>query len=457
MTGIDPGRVVQLMAREAAAFEAARPRSRALSEEARRSLVGGVPMQWMSEWPGAFPVFVDEATGVRVTDVDGHEYIDFCLGDSGAMFGHSPAPVAAAVAGQAGRGLTCMLPTEDSIRAAELLRVRFGLPLWQVAMTATDANRFALRFAREITGRPKILVFEGCYHGTVDETIATVRAGTVTSRDGNVGPPVDPGTTTKVIEFNDVPALERVLARGDIACVLTEPALTNRSGIVLPDAGYHDALRDLTRRNGSLLVIDETHTISAGAGGCTRAWGLEPDILTIGKPIAGGIPVAVYGMTAEVGEAVRRRTTTAGVPVAGIGGTLSANALSVRALRVMLEEVMTDDAHSRTIGLAERLAEGIGRVIRERALPWYVTRLGARTEYRFQPHPPRNGTEALDGVDPALDRLIHLYFLNRGILVTPFHNMLLIAPDMREADVDRHNDVLEACVAELKGRGDRLG
>lgn len=452
MTGVSPDRLNALLESETARFVDTHPRSRELYERARQSLVGGVPMQWMVEWAGAFPVFAKEARGVRITDVDGNEYLDFCLGDTGSMFGHSPEPVAAALVEQARRGFTYMLPTEDSIRVAEILAERFGLPLWQVAMTATDANRFVLRLARELTGRPKILVFEGCYHGTVDETIATVRNGVVMSRDGNIGPQVDPGETTRVVEFNDLKALERALAEGDVACVLAEPAMTNHSGIVLPDPGYHQGLREITRRHGVLLIIDETHTISSGPGGYTAAHGLEPDMLTMGKPLAGGVPVAVYGMSREVGEKVRERTALPHCAVAGIGGTLTANALALHAMRVNLEEVMTAENYARMIPLAERMADGVRGAVADQGLPWYVTQIGARIEYRFQPTPPRNGTEALDGVDHKLDRLIHLYFLNRGILVTPFHNMLLISPETTVADVDRHTAIFTECAGDLTGR-----
>ncbi|MCH6582911.1 MAG: aspartate aminotransferase family protein [Proteobacteria bacterium] len=447
--------IEELFEREQAAFVTARPKSRELSERAQASLIGGVPMQWMIEWPGQFPIFLERAEGARVTDVDGHQYVDLCLGDTGAMFGHAPPVVTDEIAAQAGRGITSMLPTEDSLWVAEELARRFGLPYWQMALSATDANRFALRLARAITGRNRILVFNGCYHGTVDETIVILRDGMSSSREGNVGPAFDPTTTTDVVEFNDVEALDKVLSSREVACVLTEPALTNHYGIVLPEANYHDALRDITRRYGTLLIIDETHTISTGPGGYTRAYRLEPDMLVLGKPIASGVPAAVYGMSHQVAEKVRSRTVSPDIPVAGIGGTLSANALSTHAMRATLEHLMTEPNYVHMIALAQRLAAGVEETIRDYRLPWYVTRLGARVEYRFQPTPPRNASEAELGADPGLKHLIHLFCLNRGLLLTPFHNMALISPATSEGDVDLHTRVVRECVEAIMERDHR--
>lgn len=348
---IDRARLGESMERELARFERDHPRSRALFESGKQNLLAGVPMPWMTEWSGPFPVFVAEADGARFRDVDGRGYVDLCLGDTGGMTGHAPKAAVEAIAQQAGRGITLMLPTEDSIWVGAEMERRFGLPFWQFCLTATDANRFAIRLARAITDRPRILVFNFCYHGSVDETIATLDAGTTRSRPGNIGPPVDPSETTRVVEFNDVEALEEALAHGDVACVLAEPALTN-IGIVLPDPGYHDALRSLTRRHGTLLVIDETHCICAGPGGATGAWGLEPDLLTIGKPLASGVPAACYGMSAEVAErAQAHMDTLPTTDVGGIGGTLSGNALSLAAMRATLEQVLTDDAFDGMIAL----------------------------------------------------------------------------------------------------------
>jgi glutamate-1-semialdehyde 2,1-aminomutase len=442
---LDRGRLGALLADEERRFHEAHPRSLALYDRARRSLLGGVPMHWMVRWAGGFPLFVTAGDGAYLTDVDGHRYLDLCLGDTGAMTGHAPAATVEAVRRQAGLGFTFMLPTEDAVWVGEELARRFGLPYWQFALTATDANRFAIRLAREITGRPKILVFNWCYHGTVDETFATLRDGLVVPRDGSFGPPVDPALTTRVVEFNDVPALEAALAHGDVACVLAEPALTN-VGIVHPEPGFHAALRDLTRRAGALLIIDETHTICAGPGGYTRAHGLEPDILTVGKPVAGGVPGAVYGLSEAVADRVRARSRLETADTGGIGGTLAANALASAAMRATLEHVLTEAAYRRTIPLAERFARGIEGAIAKTCLPWIVKRLGCRVEYWFRPTPPRNGAEAAAAVDPELERYMHLAALNRGILLTPFHNMALLAPSLTENDVDRHTEVFRESV-----------
>ncbi len=451
MSAIDRDRLAALHASEEQRFAHAHPRSHELADRASGSLLGGVPMNWMACWPGRFPLFAAEAHGARVVDVDGHEYIDFCLGDTGAMTGHSPAATAAVIADQARRGISLMLPTEDSPIVGEELARRFGLPLWQIASSATDANRFALRLARQATDRQKILVFDWCYHGTVDETLVTLdERGHVQPREGRMGPPVDPALTTKVVPFNDVEALEAALAPQDVACVLAEPAMTN-IGIIHPEPGYHDALRAVTRRTGTLLIIDETHTICAGPGGYTREHGLDPDLLTIGKPIAAGLPTAAYGMTAPVADRVRPAATGSEGDVSGIGGTLAGNALALAAMRVTLAEVLTDAAFAHTLPLGARWAEGVQAVIDERRVPWSVTRLGARAEYWFLPQRPSHGAEAAAGVDEELDGFMHLYALNRGILLTPFHNMALMSPDTTAADVDRHTEVFAAAVDELLG------
>ena len=448
MTAAIHERAERLLERELEQFEREHPRSAALAARAQSSLLAGVPMHWMVRWPGRFPVYASEAAGARFRDVDGHEYVDLCLGDTGAMTGHSPGPVVRALAEQASRGITLMLPSEEALWVGEELTRRFGLPRWQFALTATDANRFSIRLARLITGRPKVLVFNWCYHGTVDESFATVRDGRVVARDGNLGPPVPLDVTTRVVEWNDGEALERELASGDVACVVTEPVLTN-IGIVHPQPGFHDALRELTRSTGTLLLVDETHTLCTGPGGYTAAHGLEPDLLTVGKAIGSGIPSAAYGFSADVAARIEAAIRREESDVGGVGGTLAANVLSLTAVRATLEHVLTDDAFARMIALGERFERGVQETIDAHGVPWHVTRLGCRVEYLFRPDRPVTGSEAAAGGDALLDRLIHLYALNRGILLTPFHNMALMSPATTEADVDRHTEVFGEAVREL--------
>ena len=440
MRAVDRARVQEVLERETRRFVRANPRSRRLFERAKRSMIGGVPMNWMIEWPGPFPIFMREARGATITDVDGHRYADFCLGDTGAMFGHSPPATVAAAARQLRKGITAMLPTEDSIWVGRELARRFGVPYWQVAMTATDANRFALRMAREATGRRKILVFNGCYHGTVDETLVRLLDGRVVPREGAMPPPVDPQVTTRIIEFNDLPTLEAALAPRDIAAVLMEPALTN-CGIVLPDDGYLDGVQEITRSTGTVWILDETHTWCAGPGGYTGAHRLEPDMVTLGKPVAGGIPAAAFGASQEVYDKTVGNMLAETTGVNGLGGTLTGNAFALAAMRATLEKVITKRAYDHMIPLATRWADGVARTIEAAGLPWHVVRLGARAEYRFRETPPRDGAEAIASKDPLLNRYVHLVALNRGILLTPFHNMALMAPATTRAQVDRHTEV----------------
>ncbi len=451
MKTVDRSRLHDLMERERRTFRERTPRSATLAEEAKASLLFGVPMNWMTRWPGDYPVFVDRAEGARFWDADGNEYVDLCLGDTGGMAGHAPKVSVDAIAHQAARGITLMLPTEDAAWVGTELARRFGVPYWNFTLTATDANRFAIRWARQVTGRSKVLVHNWCYHGSVDESFATLDAdGNVVAREGNLGMPVLLDETTKVVEINDLVGLERALAAGDVAVCMFEPALTN-IGIVLPEPGYHEAVRDLCTKYGTLLLIDETHTISAGPGGCTKAWGLQPDILTIGKTLGAGIPSAAYGMSEELSQRVYANTDWKNADVGGVGGTLAGNALSLAAMRATLGEVMTDDAFVRMIALGERFEEGVQGVIASRELPWHVVRLGCRVEYLFRPGQARTGSEAAAGQDEEVDPFIHLYLLNRGILMTPFHNMALMSPATTEADVDRHTEVYAQMADELIG------
>ena len=447
---IDRERLARLIERERATAAAASPESRRLAERAHEHMIGGVPMQWMEIWVGPTVRFFARAKGNRIIDVDGNELVDFCLGDTGSMAGHSPDALVAAVQRRIGElgGITTMLPTEDAIWVAGDLARRFGLPKWTFSLTATDANRWVLRTCRQLTGRSKILIMSYSYHGSVDETIIALEQGVPTKKPGNVGPAVDPALTTRVVEFNDLAALERELAHGDVACVLAEPALTNM-GIVLPADGYWAEATRLIRAAGAYLVIDETHTFSAGPGGCTRAWGLEPDIITIGKSIAGGVPIGAYGVSAELDAQIRADAIGDYVDTGGVGGTLAGNALSLAAARATLEHVLTDEAFAHMCELGERFRAGVQALIDRHRLPWVVAGLGARAELRFRAEMPRNGGESHAAHDAEVEEWLHLVTLNRGVLITPFHNMSLMCPATTAADVDHHLAVLEESVSEL--------
>jgi glutamate-1-semialdehyde 2,1-aminomutase len=448
---IDRARLQQLLQRERSSYHDLHTRSFELSA-IPGNLLSGVPMTWMAKWHGGFPLVLAGAEGASVTDIDGHDYSDFCLGDTGAMAGHSPPATVQAIRRRVEQegGLTAMLPSADAAVVGAELASRFGVSQWSFTLTATDANRWAIRIARHLTGRHRILVFNHCYHGSVDETIATLVDGAVRSSHGNVGPPVDPAMTTRVAEFNDLAAVERELATGDVAAVLTEPALTN-IGIVLPEPSFHEGLRCLTRAAGSLLIIDETHTISAGPGGCTMAWQLAPDIVTVGKAIGGGIPAGAYGLSADLAERLLASRDADLVDVGGVGGTLAGNVLSTAAMRATLTEVLTPAAFGRMIALAEQYEVGAREVLATTGLPWTISRLGARAEYRFCPKAPRTGAESASAADDDLDEFLHLYLVNRGVLLTPFHNMALMCPATTDEDVNRLLAGFAGAAGELVG------
>jgi glutamate-1-semialdehyde 2,1-aminomutase len=459
IAGIERAGIERLLGRERAAFVARCPRSRALAAQGGANWLGGVPMHWMADWGTPFPLHVASATGAELEDADGNRYVDFCLGDTGAMFGHSPPPVAEAIARQSRRGLTTMLPGEDAAVVGRLLAERFGLPCWQVAQTASDANRAVLRWARAVTGRPAVLVFDRCYHGMVDDTFVGLdESGRVRNRPGLVGQAADLSLHTRCVEFNDLAALEAALKVRDVACVLAEPVMTN-AGMVLPEPGFLDRLRALTRRHGTLLAIDETHTLSSGLGGYSRLARLEPDFLVAGKAIAGGFPCAVYGFTAEVETRIRGVLAVKPAGHSGIGTTLAGNPLAMAALRASLEQVMTEASCAHMVAMAERLEDGLEQLVEVERLPWHVQRVGARLEVGFTRRPPRTGRESIAGLPPLLPEAIRLYLLNRGLVITPFHNMMLMSPATPAAAVDRLYAAWAECVTDLQraGRGDEAG
>lgn len=439
-----------LLAEERARFLSEHPRSVALAREAAAVWRGGAPMHWMTDWASPTPLFAAQGVGAEVVDVDGATYADFCLGDTPSMFGHGLIELASALQDQARRGTGFMLPTTQAVMVGRMLAERFGLPLWQAATTATDANRAALRWARAVTGRQKILVFDGCYHGAVDDTFVSLATGRPAMKAGLVGQVEDVTGRTLVIPFNDLPALETALASRDVAAVLAEPVMTN-CGMILPDPGFHTALRRMTRDAGTLLIIDETHTLSTGPGGYTRAHGLEPDIFTLGKAIAGGLPAAVWGVTADMAARMDEAQARIGPGYSGIGTTLSGNALAMAAMRAMLADIMTDKAYRAMLAGAETLVAGLSAVIARRNLAWSVVHVGARVELVFADPAPRNAAEMRHALDAELLEALHLWLINRGVLIAPFHNMMLVSPLTTESQIAKLVNAVDQFAARLEG------
>ena len=451
--GFDPTKLESLLASEVAAYRDLHPASAAL-HAAGEHLFGRVPMTWMNKWSGGFPLGLAEAHGAQVTDLDGVTYVDLALGDTGAMAGHSAPAVVEAMARRVGElgGITAMLPTEDAEWVAAELTSRFGPTQWSFSLSATDANRWALRLARLATGRPKVAVFAYSYHGSVDESFVVLEDGVTVSRPGNVAPAVDPALTSVAMEFNDLSSVRAALESRDVAVLLMEPAMTN-IGIVLPEPGFLDAVAAICRETGTLLAIDETHTISAGPGGMTARDGLEPDLVTLGKAIAGGVPIGAYGLSAELADRVRSALSHGAdiVDVGGVGGTLAGNALSLAAARACLGEVLTPEAFVGMEALATRFTEQVVSSISRHGLPWSVSQLGARSEYRFANPAPRSGSASAEAADEDLEAYLHLYLANRGVLLTPFHNMALCCPDTTAEQVDLHGELFDAALAALVG------
>jgi len=438
-----------MQAREHERYLREHPHCAAEAQRSARHWLNGVPMHWMTDWGLPVPLVVRAAHAATLEDIDGHRYVDFCLGDTGAMFGHSPAAVAEAIARQAQRGFTCMLPTEMTAHVGELLAARFGLPCWQITQTATDANRAVVRWARAVTGRDKVLVFDGCYHGSLEDTLVRLEHGRVVTRTGQVGSAVDFAAHARVVEFNDVDALEAALAHRDVACVLAEPVMTN-AGMVLPQDRFWSQVRALCDQYSTLLAIDETHTLSSGPSGHARQIGLRADLLVVGKAIAGGVPCAVYGFTADLTERMSRVLRDKPRGHSGMGTTLAANQLATVVLAACLEHVMTDAAYAHMTSLAAQLVTGLTAIVSTRSLPWHVAGVGARTELCFSAVAPRTGRESLAAAVPELEHALHLYLLNRGVLITPFHNMMLVSPATTREQVQRLLDAIDACCDELR-------
>ncbi len=444
---INPKAILALRERELTRFVNANPKSKHYFERSN-GWFQGVPFHWRLDWPSPCPIVAASATGATLTSLDGQTFYDFCLGDTASMFGHSPPALASALTEQAGKGLSYMLPTIEGAELGDMLASMFGLPHWQVTTTASEANRAVIRWCRGLTGRSKILIFNGCYHGAVDDVFVDLRDGLAVNRPSLIGQVQDLLLTTVAIEFNDVAALESALRNGDIACVLAEPVMTN-IGMVRDAPGYLETLRRLCSETGTLLVFDETHTISSGYGGHSNSHGPMPDIMVIGKSIGGGVPCAVYGFTAQISARMEALNKARPAGHSGIGTTLSANALAMSAMHAMLGQVITRKAYDHMLAMADRLVSGLRQVIEAHGLPWHVSHVGARVEFVCAAQPPRNGNEARAAMDHDLESAIHLYLTNRGILLAPFHNMMLLSPVTQSEQVDRLLHALVSCVGEL--------
>ncbi|WP_411341795.1 transaminase [Sphingopyxis sp. J-6] len=445
---ISDAAIARIAAREAERFRAANPRAFAN----RASATGwfqSVPFHWMNDWPSPAPIVAASAKGATLTSIDGQTFDDFCLGDTASLFGHSPPALAAALAKQADEGLSYMLPTERGAALSEKLAAMFGLPQWQVTTTASEANRAVIRWCRGISRRPKILTFNGAYHGAVDDAFVDLKDDRAAMRASLVGQVHDLRGTTSVIEFNDEEALAAALRGGDIACILAEPVMTN-VGMVLDAPGFLSALRALCDETGTLLVFDETHTISSGYGGHGVVHGTKPDLMVVGKSIGGGVPCAVYGFSAAVADRMAALNRSRSAGHSGIGTTLSANALAITAMHTMLGEVITPAAYATMLRGAARLVAGLEREITAAGLDWHVTSVGARVEFLTCPVPPRNGSEAKAAMHPELESAIHLFLANRGILLAPFHNMMLVSPVTGDDQIDRLVGAFADCTKALK-------
>jgi glutamate-1-semialdehyde 2,1-aminomutase len=457
LTRIDESVIDRLIDREQARFRETHPRSAQAWARGREHFLYGGPSHWMRRWAGGFPVYVASAKGAHLTDMDGNAYVDFCLGDTGGMCGHGPEPVTVAAARQLANGASSMLPTEDSLWVGEELGRRFILPYWTLTTSATDANRAAIRMARMVTGRTKVLVFSGCYHGGVEEAHVELVEGEMRLRKMIHANGVDHSRISRVVEFNDIRAVKEALATGDVACVLTEPVMTN-FGMIPPEPGFHAGLRAATKAAGTLLIVDETHTVSCGIGGYTREHCLEPDMITLGKAIAGGVPCGALGASQQVAEGMWSAAPMLNPKVRqsahlGMGSTLAGNALTVAVMRAVLAEVLTPLAYAGMIARAGCLADGARRIIANYGLSWHVTQVGARCEIMFGPTPPRNGAESAAMRQGGLETLMHAFYLNAGVLVTPFHTMFLTCPATTDADVARHDEVFSRFVEAVLGEG----
>ena len=454
-----------LIARETQRYLDTHAKAAAEAARLKQHWLFGAPFHWMNDWASPSAMIAEDGEGAVLTDIDDNTYDDFCLGDTPGMFGHGRPEIARAIAEQARRGATFMLPTVEAADVSALLAERFGLPFWQTTLSASDANRAVIRWARAVTGKSVIVVFDGCYHGMVEDCFVELRHGRTRPDAGLIGQVFDMTKTTRAVPFNDVGALEAALAMGDVAAVLAEPAMTN-CGMILPEANFWKRAQALAKKAGALLVLDETHTLSSGPGGATKAWGLAPDALVIGKAIAGGFPAAVWGVSAELAEKIQTYRTAGFQPAntgdgrqdaggpklgrSGIGTTLAGNAMGIAAIGATLREVATPAAYDVMLKGADELVAKLRSVIAKRALPWCVVHVGARAEIVFAPAPPKDAAAMRSALaQTELNQALHLYLINRGVLIAPFHMMMLVCPATTTQQIDRLVGAVDSFAVEL--------
>lgn len=440
--------LASLIAREQQRYLDAHPKAVAEAVRLKQHWLFGAPFHWMNDWAAPAAIIAEDGEGAVLTDIDDNTYDDFCLGDTPGMFGHGRQEIARAIAEQARRGTTFMLPTVEAVEVGALLAARFGLPFWQTTLSASDANRAVIRWARAVTGRPVIVVFDGCYHGMVEDCFVELRHRRTRPDAGLIGQVFDMTKTTRAVPFNDLGALEAALAQGDVAAVLAEPAMTN-CGMILPEEGFWTRAQALIKKASALLVLDETHTLSSGPGGAAGAWGLAPDALVIGKAIAGGFPAAVWGVSAELGARIADLPRSPGR--SGIGTTLAGNAMGVAAIGATLREVATPAAYAAMLRGADELVAKLRGVIARHALGWCVVHVGARAEIVFAPAPPKDAAAMRPVLAQAeLNHALHLYLINRGVLIAPFHMMMLVCPSTTTQQIDRLVAAVDSFAEEYK-------
>jgi glutamate-1-semialdehyde aminotransferase len=440
---IDRRRLAALRVAEDREFERRTNRSCTLRKQAGSHLPLGVPMSWMFGLYRTPPIYIDRGNGACFTDVDGNDYLDFNLCDLSMTIGYGNEAVAAALAGQARRGAQYLLPTEDAIAVGKILSDQTGLPYWQFTLSASGSNTEVIRIARFMTKRSRIIIFGGHYHGHIEETLVREDGGGTAPDTDGLSP--RSASHTAIVPFNDLQALERTLAAGDVALVLTEPVLTN-CNLVMPDPDFHRGVRELTHRYGALLCIDEAHTFQFAFGGLVNAWRMTPDFIVLGKGFGSGVAFGLYGMSDEVTRCfIQHIDVDIGPRGIATGGTTYASALALAVARTVLEKVLTAQSYERVKTLGARLADGLDAKFAKRQLPWKAFRCGPRSGYCLDPELPRTGSDGVRSLDYELIDARRVFMANRGI----WDAVASAGPQASMSHADRDIDTYVAAAGEF--------